>query len=220
MTRGLSVIRDQYWRWGHSGLTIVEVVVAIGIASLFSTALYGFYRMHTGVLRAEKVRIHIQEGSRLAVDFLVRELRLAGARPVRGGPCDGFERFTEAEEQRVTIQYDFRGNTASAPPDGCPDDPGEIITYTYDGMAQVLKRATGGGAPQPFISDVPVDGFLLHYFDESGNELAPPLDGPARLLVHSMVVTVRTSRPHPDPRVADTISSELSSTIFFPNPPR
>ncbi|MBI3301925.1 MAG: hypothetical protein HYZ72_07595 [Deltaproteobacteria bacterium] len=198
---------------------MVEVLVALGLAGIFYTALYGFYQLHVSVLKAEEVRINTRESSRLALDFLVRELHLAGARPVRGGPCDGFERLTVAEEQRVTMQYDFRGNSTSAPPDGCPDDPGELITYTYDGTEQVLKRATGGGAPQPFISGVPADGFRLRYFDRDSNELAPALSGAERAAVRSIVATVRTSKAHPDPRETTLITSELSSTIFLPNPP-
>src|SRR3989441_7238191 len=166
-----SAVNAQYPGWGRvpCGLALIELVVALGIAGMFYTALYGFYRLHAGVLKAEEVRINVQETSRLALDFLVRELHLAGARPVRGGPCDGFERLTVAEEQTVTMQYDFRGDSASAPPDGCPDDPSELITYTYDSAGQGIKRATSGGAPQPFISDVPADGFLLRYFDRDGN---------------------------------------------------
>jgi hypothetical protein len=183
-------------------------------------ALYGFYSLHTGVLKAEEVRINIQESSRLALDFIVRELRFAGARPVCDGPCDGFERLLVAEEQTVTMQYDFRGNTSGTPPDGCPDDPSELITYTYESAGQVIKRATGGGAPQPFISDVPPEGFLLQYFDRDGNEISPPLDGLERAAVHSIVVTVQTNRPHPHPRVTEPITSELSSLVFLPNPPR
>jgi prepilin-type N-terminal cleavage/methylation domain-containing protein len=210
---------EQQSTWGRSGLTLVEVLVAMGLAGIFCTVLYGFYQLHISVLKAEEVRINVRESSRLTVDFMVRELHLAGARPLRGGPCDGFERLTVAEEQRVTMQYDFRGDTASAPPDGCPDDPSELITYTYDGTEQVLKRATGGGAPQPFINDVPADGFLLQYFDRDGNELIPALTGPERAAVHSIVVTIRTSKAHPDPSVTDPIDSELSSTVFLPNPP-
>lgn len=183
-------------------------------------ALYGFYFLHTGVLKAEEVRISIQESSRLALDFIVRELRFAGARPVRGGPCDGFERLLVAEEQTVTIQYDFRGNTSGSPPDGCPDDPSELITYTYDSAGRVIRRATSGGAPQPFINDVPPEGFLLQYFDRDGNEISPPLDGSERAAVHSIAVTVQISRPHPHPRIAEPMTSELSSLVFLPNPPR
>jgi hypothetical protein len=36
--------------------------------------------------------------------------------------------------------------------------------------------------------------------------------------VQSIVVTVQTSRAHPDPHT-ESVTSELSSTIFLPNPP-
>ena len=120
----------------------------------------------------------------------------------------------------VTLQYDFRGNSTGSQPDSCPDDPGERVTYIYDGSEQVLKRATGGGAPQPLINDVPAGGFLLRYFDREGNEFEPPLNSQERALVHTMVVTVQVSARHPDPQVETPLTSELSSTVFLPNPAR
>jgi type II secretory pathway component PulJ len=207
-------------RPASAGLSVVEAVVVMGIAGVLYSALYGFYGTHLRVLKAQEVRLSLQESSRLAIDFLTRELHLAGARPVRSGPCEGFERFTVAEEQRVTLQYDFRGNSTGTPPDGCPDDPGERITYVYDANEQILKRATGGGAPQPLINDVPADGFLLRYFDREGNELESPLISQDRAAVHTVMVTVQVSARHPDPRVDTPITSELSSTVFLPNPPR
>src|SRR2546425_6288824 len=202
MSRRCSAVSAQYPGWdlhrdrrpGKSsipslcvpcGLALIELVVALGIAGMFYTALYGFYRLHAGVLKAEEVRINVQETSRLALDFLVRELHLAGARPVRGGPCDGFERLTVAEEQTVTMQYDFRGNSASAPPDGCPDDPSELITYTYDRAGQGIKRATSGGAPQTLIYYVSVGGFLPPCFYPDGKVLPPALSKPASAAPHT-----------------------------------
>jgi len=192
----------------------------MAIAGVLYAALYGFYGMYLRVLKAEEVRITLQESGRVALGFLTRELRLAGARPVRDGTCEGFERLTSAEEQRVTLQYDFRGNSSGTPADGCPDDPSEHITYAYDDRAQTLRRASGGGAPQPLIDDVPVDGFLLRYFDRDGNEFAPPLNSEERAAVHTVVAFVQVRVPHPDTRIAGFISSELSSTVFLPNPPR
>jgi prepilin-type N-terminal cleavage/methylation domain-containing protein len=204
----------------QDGFTVVEALVAMAIAGVLYAALYGFYGIYLRVLKAEEVRVALQESSRVALDFLTRELRLAGARPVRDGSCAEFERLTSAEEQRVTLQYDFRGDSTGTPPDGCPDDPSEQITYVYDEKAQTLRRATGGGAPQPLIDSVPVDGFLLRYFDRDGNELEPPLGGDERAAVHTMRVSVHVRVPHPDIRIAGFITSELSSTIFLPNPPR
>jgi hypothetical protein len=192
----------------------------MGIAGVLYAALYGFYGMHLRVLKAQEIQLSLQESSRLAIDFLTRELHLAGARPVRGGPCEGFERLTVAEEQRVTMQYDFRGSGTGSPPDGCPDDPGERVTYVYEGGDHALKRATGSGAPQPLINDVPTDGFLLRYFDRDGNELESPLSSQERVAVHTVMVAVQVKARHPDPRVDTPIASELSSTVFLPNPAR
>jgi prepilin-type N-terminal cleavage/methylation domain-containing protein len=219
MTSGLSF--PNIWPVGRfsRGVTLIEILVTMGIASIFCAALYGFYQLHIGVLKVEELRLELRESSRLAVDFMVRELHMAGARPVRGSSCDSFERLTEAEAQRVTMQYDFRGNTASAPPDGCPDDPSERISYIYDSTEQMLKRATSTGAPQPFISDVPPEGFLLRYFDREGNELIPPFAAPERAAVRSVRIEVLTRKAHPHPVSAEPLEVAFASTVFFVSPP-
>jgi hypothetical protein len=199
---------------------VLELVVALGVAGLFYTVLYSFYSLHAHALKVQEVKIDLQESSRLAIDFLVRELHFAGARPVQEDTCAGFERLTTAESQRITLQYDYRGNSNGSAPDGCPDDPNEKITYVYDPEAFVLKRASGGGAPQPFISDVPSGGFLLQYRDRDGNDLGSPLNATQRATVHSVVVTIRTSKPHPDQQVTEPLISEHTSTVYLPNPAR
>ncbi len=206
----------------HSrGFTLVEIFVTLGLAGVFCLALYGFYQLHLGVLKVEETKLGLRESSRLAIDFLVRELRMAGARPVRGSACEGFERLTEAESQRVAMQYDFRGNSsATTAADGCPDDPSERITYLYDSTERVLKRATSGGSPQPFINDVPPDGFMLHYFNRHGEELTPPLTTLERADVYNIKITVATSSASPDPAHPEPLASQFSTTIFLTNPPQ
>lgn len=202
------------------GFSALELMVVLGVAGIFSLVLYSFYHFHTHALKAQDIAVGLREGSRLALDFLVREIPLAGARPVRGGSCDGFERLTQATDQRLALQYDYRASSVGSPPDGCPDDPNERIVYAYDKDAQVLRRGTGGGAPQPLINDVPPDGFRIQYFDRDGINLGAPLTAAQREAVASLVVTVRTSKPHPNPTVTTPLTSELRSTIFLPNPPR
>ena len=202
------------------GFSALELLVTMGVAGIFSGVLYSFYHLHTYALKGQEVAMGLREGSRLALDFLVREIPLAGARPVRGGPCEGFDKLTEATDQRIVFQYDYRASSTGSPPDGCPDDPNERIVYTYDSSTQVLKRGTGGGPPQPFISDVPSDGFLIQYFDREGNDLGSLLTETQREAVTSVIVTVRTLKPHPTPTVTTPLTSELRSTIFLPNPSR
>ena len=203
-----------------SGLTVLELVVAMGVAGLFYGVLYNFYLLHARALKVQEIKLDLQESSRLAIDFLVRELHFAGARPIQGTGCPGFERLTNAESQRITLQYDYRGNSTGSTADGCPDDPNERIVYVYEPDTQLIKRASGGGAPQPFIGDVPSSGFLMRYFDRDGTDLGSPLNADQRAAVRSIVVTVRTSKRHPDPQITEPLTSEHTSTIFLPNPAR
>ena len=198
----------------------MEILVTLGVTGVFCTALYGFYLLHVKVLKVEEVRLSLRESSRLAVDFIVRELHFAGARPIRAGACEGFERLTEAEEQRITMQYDFRGDASGAPPDSCPDDPSERITYAYDASGRVLRRATSGGTPQPFINDIPPGGFTLSYFDRDGDELPAPLMTPEeRAAVRSVRIVVVTQKDVPNPIQTEPIESTFFSTVFLANPP-
>ncbi len=216
---GLSLVLQRRSPRRQAGWTLLETLVAMGVAGLFLLALYGFYRFNLQTLSAETARLSVRESSRLALDFLVRELRMAGARPVRDGSCDGFERLLVAEAQTVVFQYDFRGGRLDSPADGCPDDPSERVRYTYDAPAQMLRRATGKGSAQPFIGHIPADGFLLSYFDRDGTPLLPPLDPAERAAVFLIDLVIRTAQPHPDPQVGEPITASLSSAIFLSNPP-
>ncbi len=80
-----------------------------------------------------------------------------------------------------------------------------------------MKRATSTGAPQPFISDVPPEGFLLRYFDRDGNELTPPLAAPERAAVRSLRIEVLTRKAHP--LSAEPLEVAFASTVFFASPP-
>ena len=216
---GLPFVLRRSSPWRQAGWTLLETLVALGVASFFLLALYGFYRFNLQTLSVETARLSVRESSRLALDFLVRELRMAGARPVRDGACDGFERLLLAEAQAISLQYDFRGNRSGMPPDGCPDDPSERVRYTYDAQAQMLRRATGRGSAQPFIGNIPADGFLLSYFDRDGAQLLPPLDPAERAAVFLIDLVIRTARPHPDPQVDEPVTASLGSAIFLSNPP-
>src|SRR4030095_8136844 len=72
------------------GLTVLELVVAMGVAGLFYGVLYNFYQLHARALKVQEIRLDLQESSRLAIDFLVRELHFAGARPAQRHGGTGF----------------------------------------------------------------------------------------------------------------------------------
>ncbi len=204
---------------GQAGVTVVELIVALGISGIFLSTVHGFYLLHQRVFMREIARLDVQQDCRLALDFIVRELRLSGARPVQNADCDGFERLPAAEEARVTLQYDFRGARFGSAPDGCPDDPSERITYLYDSDREMIRRASGGGSPQPFISGVPSGGFTLRYFNRDGTELVPGLDAAERADIRLVEVSVQTTRVRPG-AAGQAVLAELRSAVFLPNPAR
>src|SRR5687767_13726221 len=85
-----NLLATDYWLLTTTGLTVLELIVAMGVAGLFYGVLYNFYLLHARALKVQEVKLDLQESSRLAIDFLVRELHFAGARPVQGGTCAGF----------------------------------------------------------------------------------------------------------------------------------
>ncbi len=218
---------------GSTGFTFVELLVAMLVFSLLMVAPYSFLHSQFLILRAQGVKLNVKESSDVGMDFIQRDLRMAGARPVaypgeescpEAPPpdppplltCSGFERITAADATSITFQYDFRGDNPGDGPDGCPDDPGEVITYFYESSSQEIKRASGSEAPQPLISQV--TNLSLRYFQANGTEIVPatPED---RANIHSIDISLTVGLPHPDPRVGGQITSTLTSTVYLPNPP-
>ena len=50
------------------GFSVLELVVAMGVAGLFYGALYSFYHLHAQTMKVQEVKLDLQEGSRLAID--------------------------------------------------------------------------------------------------------------------------------------------------------
>lgn len=231
-----------------SGFTLAELLVVTLLLSLLLGALYSFYRSQLFTLRAQEVKLNVKENADVALDLMVRELRMAGARPTAPAalpdqcdelaapttsnctqppapstqPCptgSGFERITVANQQTITIQYDFRGTTSGSAPDGCPDDSNELITYSYDATDKEIERTTGGGDPMPLISDVPSDGLEFKYYAVDGTALTSlPLSFCNRASVGRIEIKVKVSSTNPNPQISTPIELELISNVFLPNP--
>ncbi len=230
-------------RPSSSGFTLAELLISTLIAAIILGSLYSFYRSQLFALKSEEARINVKQNADVALDFMVRELRRAGARPDAlvayppGGctvaaastatncaqppafstqPCpsgSGFERFTTADQRTITLQYD---NDA----DGCPDDSNELITYSYDASDQEIERATAGGSPMPLISLVPSDGLEFKYYALDGAALTSlPLSFCDRASISRIEVAVKVSTADPNPWIAGQVTSERISSVFLVNPP-
>ena len=62
----------------NRGFTLIELLVTMVIVGLMMTAVYAVYVANVRAVSVEADRVEIQQDQRIAIDFLVRELRMAG----------------------------------------------------------------------------------------------------------------------------------------------
>lgn len=63
---------------GTRGFTLVELLVTVAIAGFILSAVYAVQIANMRAVNLEAERVEIQQGQRISLDFIVRELRMAG----------------------------------------------------------------------------------------------------------------------------------------------
>ena len=147
------------WR-APGGYSLPDLLVSTAVAGLVLAAMLGILRSGLSAYGWGAARVSAQQGARIAVERMARELREAGYDP-RGA---GIAAIVVAEPARVTFQRDLDG-------DGLVDPTSERVTLLLRPGESVLRRDAGGGA-QPLVNDV--RRFALRYFDRRGVETVDP----------------------------------------------
>lgn len=105
-----------------SGLSLVEVLVAMGLFGMLTTVLLGFALGTSRVTEDTRKIAGVNEESRLAMERLTRELRQANAVLSLQVPTD-----PATDPTAITFWTDFNGNGAQ---DLSVTDP-EVLTYRW-----------------------------------------------------------------------------------------
>ncbi len=112
------------------GFGLVEVLVGLGVGWLVLGAAARFTGSVVRSALTEQDRIELQQGMRSTLEYMVREIRLAGSGTSSGG------RFIEALPGRIT----FRGEVDATP---------SVNTVSYYLDETVVRRKLDGAAGQP-----------------------------------------------------------------------
>lgn len=192
------------------GFTLVEIMVSMAISSLVIAGIYGVYTIQQRSYTVVEQVSEMQQRIRSALDFMTRNIRMAGYDPT--GVCssdlipsddtlifDVCERRTGVPEYRITLDYD-----------------------ASKGQLNVTRDAdrNGTGTSMPLAEGV--DAFLFSYRDEQGNVTTVVDD----MKIVEVSMLVRST--YPDPRHTDTItyvpasgnaSDWKTATSFSSNPP-
>jgi type IV pilus assembly protein PilW len=152
---------------GKRGFTLNELLVALVIMSVVSSAIYGVFTISSRSYTTQGVTADVQQSVRSAMEVMLHDIRAAGLDPTASGNF-GIE-LAEAEKLRFTSDSidagldDFNGTL--------DDSNSERITYVLEGtqLNQILYETTASETIAPLIRNVQYLKFT--YFDADGNNL-------------------------------------------------
>jgi len=176
---------------GKRGFSLNELLVAMVIMSVVSSAIYGVFSISGRSYTTQSVTADVQQSVRSAMELMLQDIRAAGLDPTASGNF-GIE-LAEAEKLRFTSDSidtglnDFNGTL--------DDTNSERITYVRQStqLNQILYETTDSESSAPLISDV--QNLKFTYFDADGNDLGSPVP-PAQLSdIRTINVSITVEEP-------------------------
>ncbi len=158
----------------RKGFTLVELLVAMAVVGVVLGAIYGIFISSNRSYHTQDSVAEAQQGVRLGLAFMVRNMRMAGLDPI--GPANdsvdghgaGIKEATSAKI-RFTADMDLDGTIE--------ESDSERITYEYDAgnrrLEQCLYEGTGSESTQTVITNV--SALAFSYLDKDGNNLTVPV---------------------------------------------
>ena len=197
----------------QAGFTLTELLVALVVSLLTTTALTTFFSFQTTSLREQNARRAAQVTARGALNFIVRELEHIGRDPHRTLFTADNPALQEADDD--TLHY--RANLSTDWADTDDTDTWEDVSFQYNADAHTIEVVRGdttypltdGGENQK--SYVPAGGLVFTYFDKNGNIVASGGDATARASIRriNIALTLRGIPPDGSPEPEVTLSQDV-----------
>ncbi len=170
---------------GRTGMTLVEMIVALALFAVVSAVVVGFLTDSRGSYRKTRDLAQDQQTLRAVLSLMTREIRGAG--------CDsldiGLDGIAMADDIELRCIADLNG-------DGTTLDAGEDITYLFDPGPLELRRLPGGGPDQTLLSARNhLQSVSFAYFDRQGQRLVnTPLNAADRRRIRLVEITITMLR--------------------------
>ncbi len=181
----------------RGGFTLVELLIAMVIGIIVIGGLVMTYQKFVASVTAQNVSADLQLSGRAAIEFMTREIRMAGFTQSTGDKY----KFGVEEAQATKLRFTWDQMNASTGPGDLEDDQEEIITYYFDVTDGGIKRQLNEGTPnmsrQPLIGgpdgQIRVSAFNFTYRDENDAVITSPDDN--RAAIRTIVVTLTAEAP-------------------------
>ena len=158
-----------------AGFTMMEMMMVLAIMSIAFGTIYKSFELILRSTTTENVKAGIQQRVRIAVDFMVQDIRLAGLNPL-GTSGIGLQSITPD-----SIQFTMDANF-----DGDDDDTFEDITYAFTSANGNLTQTNHLGS-EVLIDNVTNLNFT--YLDSNGQTTGNIAD------IRSVIISLTLQRP-------------------------
>ena len=164
-------------RSDERGFTLAELLVGITLALIAGAGAVTFVRAQSLAMQVQAGQADLNDSSRGAIDFMTREIRLAGYAPfppcpgAAGGLPAGFG-IVSGGTLSLHIQYDLSEDGIIQTGAAASED----VTYQYVAATHTLQRVVGGVASD-VVTDLPEGAFQFKYYDSINTEIVPGAGG-------------------------------------------
>ena len=196
-------------RW-NKGFTLVEILVAMAIASVVMAGIYSAYSSQQRSYIVQEQVAGMQQSLRAAMDLMERELRMVGFDPYGNSGAD----IITAGGDNITFTFVADDDLYDNDGDGDTDESGELKTIRYslydsggDGDAD-LGRKVGSGNNKPVAENIDTLNFI--YLRENGTPTADISE------IRSIQITMIARSSRVDHRYTDTdVYMNQQTTVIF-----
>ena len=186
----------------RKGFTLIELAVAMAIASFVMAAIYSVYRAQTQSHRVQQQVVEMQQNMRAAMYLLEREIRMAGYSAALPRADAGFvENFVSLDAPHngsgaatnttnVAFTVDDDSNGAIAP------GSGEAIAYRYNAGDETLERWGWDGlvgAWDWYVIAQRITNFSITYHKQDDSVIGLPITTADMTEIYSVEVNIEAS---------------------------
>lgn len=165
-----------------AGFTLVEVLMCLAIFSiLFGTVFQSFDTFNRSYTN-ENVKAGVQQKSRIGIDLMARDIRLAGLDPLDTANAG----FVAANTNTTSVRF-----TADLNYDGDLGDPFEDTIYAINGNLLQQTSDLGSGPVTATLLDN-VSALSFNYLDQADNPLPEPI---ATNQIRTVLISLTVQRP-------------------------
>ena len=169
--------------------------MCIAIISIVFGTIYRSFDVFTRSCTTENVKAGVQQKTRIGIDLMARDIRLAGLDPL-GSANAG---FISSGTNTASIQFSADHNY-----DGDLDDPFENITYALNGNVLEQTSDLGSGSVADTLLNNVTDLTFI-YLDAADTPMAAPVQvGEIRTVLISLTLQRPAGRGEPVSRTYTT----------------